>query len=623
MDKLKLIKDQIHGNIIFSKLESELFSSAIFNRLHYILQNSMSYLVYPTNKTSRFIHSVGTCDVASKIYNNSLKNSSKEILQKFLLSKKNIIFSFEISKQLEKDLGLKKYSCIEHYFDKKELKFKELLEPLEKLFGLSFINHCTFNNTIFDDKSLNVVNIILLQSLRFFALLHDYGHLPFSHLTEFAIESLFDKLTDSKESELYKKLKNLFTYEKDIHEIVGEKLTYLTLLNMKENILKNENIDAKLKCGMLIVINIIIEILQELYKAEKSKFYSLYMIISSDLDADRIDYTLRDGLASSLIEKGANTDRILKMFKLDSFESEIYNDSFRFYPAIESLNDIDEFYLDRDKLYKIVFNHHKVKKFDYILEKIITEKLYNESEIDENDSNKSELNNVSDLLSIIFELIEYDTNNITQGNIENFFYKFSQITDYWLLSIIKKDVVKLITCMEPTQSQEFTKELMDELFGGIKKFKSLWKRDFEFFNFLDSLIETMYEIDFFQKRILDESIFADLIDDLNKDISNSKKGIILFDFLNSEFNDWQIQVEKRMREQGFGVLLVKSKFAKPVKELQLIELNTDRKFKYSNISTTKFRRGIMFFIYYSNNVAKSVEQKLLETIMNFIIEKRR
>ena len=71
---IKLIKDPIVGNITFSLIEDKILSSSLFNRLHYVLQNSCAYLVYPANKTSRFIHSLGTMKYVTDLYNYGIIN---------------------------------------------------------------------------------------------------------------------------------------------------------------------------------------------------------------------------------------------------------------------------------------------------------------------------------------------------------------------------------------------------------------------------------------------------------------------------------------------------------------------------------------------------------------------
>lgn len=81
---IKLIKDTILQNIIFSKFEGLLFSNQLINRLHYITQNSMAFRVFPADRTARFIHSTGVMHLASEIFRNGLSNTDHTILKKFI-----------------------------------------------------------------------------------------------------------------------------------------------------------------------------------------------------------------------------------------------------------------------------------------------------------------------------------------------------------------------------------------------------------------------------------------------------------------------------------------------------------------------------------------------------------
>lgn len=106
----KKVYDPVHGFIYLSSLEKDLIDSYGFQRLHYLHQLGVSYLVYPGASHTRFEHSLGVMHVASQI------------------------------------------------FDKITQKFKPTL----------------------DSKLLTYWR----QVIRFAALCHDLGHLPFSHTAE-------------------------------------------------------------------------------------------------------------------------------------------------------------------------------------------------------------------------------------------------------------------------------------------------------------------------------------------------------------------------------------------------------------------------------------------------------
>ncbi|MBI2743258.1 MAG: HD domain-containing protein [Chlamydiales bacterium] len=62
------IYDPVHGFIHFNDLERDLIDSAPFQRLHYLHQLGIAYLVYPGANHTRFEHSLGVMELASRIF---------------------------------------------------------------------------------------------------------------------------------------------------------------------------------------------------------------------------------------------------------------------------------------------------------------------------------------------------------------------------------------------------------------------------------------------------------------------------------------------------------------------------------------------------------------------------
>lgn len=77
------ICDPIHGFIRFDEIEKRVIDSPCFQRLRYILQMGVSYLVYPGSTHSRFEHSLGVMELATRIYES-------------LMAKHNLVFSEKI-----------------------------------------------------------------------------------------------------------------------------------------------------------------------------------------------------------------------------------------------------------------------------------------------------------------------------------------------------------------------------------------------------------------------------------------------------------------------------------------------------------------------------------------------
>ena len=83
MKDISYINDSIHGLILISNLEKEIISSFVFNRLHDIYQNSTVYLTFPSNRTKRFEHSLGTMKLCSDMFYYSILNSDINIISDF------------------------------------------------------------------------------------------------------------------------------------------------------------------------------------------------------------------------------------------------------------------------------------------------------------------------------------------------------------------------------------------------------------------------------------------------------------------------------------------------------------------------------------------------------------
>lgn len=152
----------MHGDIAISKEEQSVLDSPYLQRLRYIYQNSASYLVYPCATGNRFIHSLGVMDLATQMFKSAIENTR------------------------------------EQYPDGYEEFIKFCTnDRMKKTFGIEIPE-----NEIMD---------FLLQTLRFAALLHDVGHLPFSHATE----DVFAKILRLKETFLMQLL------EIKAHEVIG------------------------------------------------------------------------------------------------------------------------------------------------------------------------------------------------------------------------------------------------------------------------------------------------------------------------------------------------------------------------------------------------------------------
>ncbi len=71
------IYDAVHGFIRFNELERELIDSVCFQRLHHIHQLGIAFLVYPGATHTRFEHSLGTMELATRIFEHLVRKQMK------------------------------------------------------------------------------------------------------------------------------------------------------------------------------------------------------------------------------------------------------------------------------------------------------------------------------------------------------------------------------------------------------------------------------------------------------------------------------------------------------------------------------------------------------------------
>jgi HD superfamily phosphohydrolases len=66
MEKFKVIQDPLNGPVKVDNLALDLMDSPYFQRLRYVRQLGLCYLVFPGANHTRFEHSLGTYHLASE-----------------------------------------------------------------------------------------------------------------------------------------------------------------------------------------------------------------------------------------------------------------------------------------------------------------------------------------------------------------------------------------------------------------------------------------------------------------------------------------------------------------------------------------------------------------------------
>ncbi|RLG17923.1 hypothetical protein DRN75_02955 [Nanoarchaeota archaeon] len=230
-------------------------------------------------------------------------------------------------------------------------------------------------------------------------------------------------------------------------------------------------------------------VLCELTKAAFSRYKdftalrAIYEIVSSDLDADRLDFASRDGKISGLLGSTGDVNRIIKFLNLLKLDKP---KQFHFMPSIQTLNDIEQVLTDRFIIYKYLVCHHKVIRFDYLIEKAVS--LLIELEMNSRASEgKTEIEERINIGNDILQLIDVLNKN---RNLEGRMYRLSQIDDFWLMNVLRGKYFELLVTPRGNLSENESRLLflLDEIFTGSRKLKSLWKRDHQFFDFIEKVL---------------------------------------------------------------------------------------------------------------------------------------
>ncbi len=343
------IKDPVHGSISLTSFEREVVDGEQFQRLHQILQNSTTYVAYPANKNSRFCHSLGVCHLSGTLFANALRNATKSDLEDFIEQ----IAQFFIHAQLmpgsyrsEDLVSAWKQTISGHsgFRHRPTLRY-ENGHPLESLSLRSEYPHDERRQ----DRKFRAGFVVdtIWQAIRICGLVHDIGHLPMSHSLEGAVEKFeprFRKFikqgtapSKAKRKEIERTLDSAWDtllgkaeYDSLFVELQGvlaavynaeqiseirslfasfpehEKRSLLILYSLQENGIYGftGHLAEYRKLIYRIAHLILLSSLsteysggQEVPGPKNSAFRFLKLIIAGTIDADRMDYTVRDGMS--------------------------------------------------------------------------------------------------------------------------------------------------------------------------------------------------------------------------------------------------------------------------------------------------------------------------------------
>ena len=230
-------------------------------------------------------------------------------------------------------------------------------------------------NEILDKINKNQPELLIdekiIELIKIAGLVHDIGHGPFSHLYD---SCLINEKHEERSKNIFKMIINKYNLD-----------------------LSNEDINFVCDC---------------IDPPEDKKNIWYYQIVSNKIntiDVDKIDYILRDAYHIGIsISISNDYKRLLDVYVIEDINKKNSYLAFN----IKSQFDIYNLFLSRYKLNKIVYTHHSVKSFEYLIIPVLKEIIKN------NNIDFQELTD-SFILNYISNFYSYTTlkNNIYMRNI--------------------------------------------------------------------------------------------------------------------------------------------------------------------------------------------------------------
>lgn len=309
------ILDPLHGDIKLSEIEKWIIQQPIFTRLRRVKQNTFLYYIFPSANHTRFEHSIGVMHLAGKIFD----------------------------------------SCKENFATGQKKKEKYSIKGESSFFNLN---------------KLETREEVFYQELRLAALLHDIGHGPLSHLfDEFAIsQNAFLEIVKESSviSPYYEGFEQLIIANKNKveHEIISCAFVFILIDELKQaNILDVNKFSHSVK---LIIESISAERIVKLIEPDFSNledhidqsnnnytsFFSR-IITAFPIDADRMDYLLRDSYFSGVTYGIYDINRIFASFMATIDDLNVVHLTYK----ESGLDSMLRFIQSRSHLYNQVYFH--------------------------------------------------------------------------------------------------------------------------------------------------------------------------------------------------------------------------------------------------------------------------
>jgi HD superfamily phosphohydrolase len=320
------IRDPVHGYIAFTAIERALLDHPIAQRLRNVGQSAAAHLVFPEMRVSRMAHSLGAMHLASRFLESSMANAGPEEHGRILAGCTALVHRHE-------GLGLGA--------DAERAMVGQGLRA-----GAS------------GDPAARIAVLLVEQGLRLASLVHDLGHLPYSHDFEMALEDHFRAHPDARAGATA--LLEQGPSGDAVHERVGYALASVVQRSVFNERLAGTPLSKSAEVALLIARDILNAppAPQLTGDAHAMVLSWLHSLVAGEVDVDRADYVLRDvrhyGLAAAVYD----LDRLV-----DHLAPVLTNEG-RMETAVlpQGISAAEAFLVARFRMYAWAVYHHKIQQ---------------------------------------------------------------------------------------------------------------------------------------------------------------------------------------------------------------------------------------------------------------------
>ena len=263
------IRDPVHGYVRFTRVERRLIDDPLVQRLRYVGQAGLSHLVFPEVRTPRFSHSLGVMHLSTRFLSSALENADTVL-----------------RRTIEALMDTAVSTATAGYPPARADVVRILTED-----GLRAAA------SVSDDSRAHA--LLIEQGLRLAGLVHDLGHMPFSHDFEYAVE----RLLEQHRSEALSRFPAL-TAEGNLatHERVGYCLARTLIHKIFDDVPDRREADLA-RASFAIAERILMAeppadpgLAVAAHEAldQDALWWWLHSLMAGEIDVDRCDYLLRD-----------------------------------------------------------------------------------------------------------------------------------------------------------------------------------------------------------------------------------------------------------------------------------------------------------------------------------------